>query len=548
VDSERVSGVLLHITSLPSAYGIGDLGPAAYRFADFLKQTRQRLWQVLPLGPVGPGASPYSSPSTFAGNPLLISPEPLVEVGLLEPDDLEALTDLPDERVDFERLRPRKREVLTTAYERFRADGSAVDQTGLERYRQDQADWLEDYALYAALKEANDGDPWTDWDPALARRDPDALDRARDRHAEAVRRHVFWQYLFHRQWSALQSYCHARDIRLFGDLPIYVHHDSADVWAHQSLFRLDEDGEPTVVAGVPPDYFSPKGQLWGNPIYRWDRMRENGYRWWTKRMRHVLDRVDLLRLDHFRGFEAFWQVPAGADTAVNGTWADGPGRPFFDALEKELGSLPIVAEDLGVITDEVRELRDALGLPGMAVLQFAFGSGPDNEFLPHNFERNLVAYTGTHDNNTIVGWWNDETSTDDRSYARDYLDLDAGANRVHERCLRTVMASVANRVVFPLQDVIGLGSEARMNVPGDARNNWRWRVTPDQISTEATERLRRLTRIYGRSDRPAADEAATTSPAAAASDSPSSGPSSSGPSSSGPSSSGRASDRSSDDA
>jgi 4-alpha-glucanotransferase len=502
VDSERVSGVLLHITSLPSAYGIGDLGPAAYRFADFLKQTGQRLWQVLPLGPVGPGASPYSSPSTFAGNPLLISPEPLVEVGLLDPGDLEPLTDLPDGHVDYERLRPRKTQLLTTAYERFRSDGSAVDQTAFERYRQDEAGWLEDYALYAALKEAHGGAPWTDWDPALARRERDALERARERHAEAVRRHVFWQYLFHRQWSALQAYCHARDIRLFGDLPIYVHHDSADVWAHQSLFRLDEDGEPTVVAGVPPDYFSPKGQLWGNPIYRWDRMRENGYAWWTRRMRHVLDRVDLLRLDHFRGFEAFWEVPAGADTAVNGHWADGPGLSFFEALEEELGALPIVAEDLGVITDEVRELRDALGLPGMAVLQFAFGSGPDNEFLPHNFERNLVAYTGTHDNNTIVGWWNDETSADDRAFARDYLDLGADANRVHERCLRVLMASVADRVVLPMQDVVGLGSEARMNVPGDARNNWTWRFTPDQLSAAATERLRRLTRVYGRAARP----------------------------------------------
>jgi 4-alpha-glucanotransferase len=500
VDSRRVSGILLHITSLPSPYGIGDLGSAAYRFADFLTRTNQRLWQVLPLGPVGFGASPYSSTSTFAGNPLLISPEPLVEYGLLDEEDLAPLAELPDDHVDYERVEARKLDVLRTAFERFEADRSAVSEANLGQFRDDQASWLDDYALYAALKDAHDGAPWSEWDPALVRRDPDALERAREEHAEAVRMHVFWQYLFHRQWTALQSYCHARDIRLFGDLPIYVARDSADVWAHQDLFRLDEDGQPTVVAGVPPDYFSPEGQRWGNPIYRWDTMRENGYTWWKDRLRRTLERVDLVRIDHFRGFDAYWEIPAEEETAVNGEWKEGPGLSFFEALEAELGPLPIVAEDLGVITDSVEALRDDLGVPGMAVLQFAFEDDPSNEFLPHNYRRNLVAYPGTHDNNTTVGWWNEElTSTEARDFARSYLDLDTDAD-VHEQALRVLMASVADRVVVPLQDVLGLDADARMNTPGDPNGNWTWRLAPDQVTDAAEERLTTLTRIYGRAE------------------------------------------------
>jgi len=312
--------------------------------------------------------------------------------------------------------------------------------------------------------------------------------------------HVFWQYLFHRQWTALQSYCHTRDIRLFGDLPIYVARDSADVWANQGLFRLDDDGTPSVVAGVPPDYFSPEGQRWGNPIYRWDKMRENDYRWWKNRMRHTLDRVDLVRLDHFRGFEAYWEIPADSDTAVTGEWQDGPGAPFFEALEDELGELPVVAEDLGVITDEVEALRDRFNFPGMAVLQFAFENDPTNDFLPHNYRQNLVAYPGTHDNNTTVGWWTDDlTLPEARGYARDYLNLDDTDAPLHEQALRYLMASVADRVVTPLQDVLGLGAEARMNDPGHPeKDNWAWRVTPDQVTDAAEERLATLTRVYGR--------------------------------------------------
>ncbi len=499
MDSRRVSGILLHITSLPSDYGIGDLGRAAFRFADFLTRTNQRLWQILPLGPVGFGASPYSAESTFAGNPLLISPEPLVEYGLLTEADLKPLTDLPDDHVDYEHVETRKKAVLRKAFERYQSNRSAASKANLEQFRTDHASWLEDYALYAALKEAHDGAPWTDWDAPLARRDPDALDRAREEHADAIEMHTFWQYLFHRQWTALQSYCHARDIRLFGDLPIYVSRDSADVWANQELFRLDEDGSPSVVAGVPPDYFSTDGQRWGNPLYHWDKMRDNDYEWWKARMRRTLDRVDLVRLDHFRGFESYWEIPADAETAVTGQWRDGPGVPFFESLKAELGELPVVAEDLGVITDEVEALRDAFDFPGMAVLQFAFENDPDNKFLPHNYHRNLVAYPGTHDNNTTMGWWeNDLTLPEACQYARDYLNLDASDADIHEQAHRYLMASVADRVVTPLQDVLGLGEEARMNNPGEPEGNWTWRVTPDQVTEEAEERLSALTRIYGR--------------------------------------------------
>ena len=498
MDSRRVSGILLHITSLPSAYGIGDLGPAAYRFADFLTRTEQRLWQVLPLGPDGVGNSPYSATSTFAGNPLLISPEPLREYGLITDDDLDPLRDLPTDHVDFARVKPRKQALLDTAYERFAAGDSSVDVTAFEQFQANQSDWLDDYALYAALKDAHEGAPWMDWPAPLARHEADALENARAQHADTIRKHTFWQYLFHRQWTALQAYCHARDIRLFGDLPIYVAHDSADVWAHQELFQLDADGQPNAVAGVPPDYFSPEGQRWGNPLYRWDRMRENDYAWWTARMRHAFNRFDLVRLDHFRGFDAYWQIPADEETAVNGEWVDGPGASFFHTLEESLGELPVVAEDLGIITDSVDALREQFDFPGMAVLQFAFDEDPSNDFLPHNYERDLVAYTGTHDNNTTMGWWEDDLPAGGRDFARGYLDLEDSSAAVHTQCLRYLMASVADRVVTPLQDVLGLGAEARMNTPGDPDGNWTWRVTPDQLTEEAEETLARLTRLYGR--------------------------------------------------
>nr|WP_279303825.1 4-alpha-glucanotransferase [Salinibacter ruber] len=500
VDSRRTSGLLLPVSALPSRYGIGDLGPAAFQFADLLTRTNQRLWQVLPVGPIGPGASPYSSPSTFAGNPLLISPEPLVEDGLLTEDDLAPLTELPADHVDYARLVPRKRKVLRTAFRRFRADVSTPEATRVQQFRASQSAWLDDYALYAALKDAHGGSAWTEWSSALVRRDPEALKRARDEHETAIERHVYWQYLFHRQWTALQAYCHARDIRLFGDLPIYVAPDSADVWAHQERFRLDDDGTPTSVAGVPPDYFSPEGQRWGNPLYRWDRMEEHDFAWWTERLRRAFELFDLVRLDHFRGFDEYWSIPAGHDTAIDGSWESGPGAAFFRAMEDEFGELPVVAEDLGIVTDSVGALRDTFDFPGMAVLQFAFGGGPDNDFLPHHHRRNQVAYTGTHDNNTIVGWWREDLSDKERNFAHSYLNLpDTNPDEsVHRQALRAMMASVADRVVTPLQDVIGLGSEGRINTPGTMGDNWAWRFSPDQITEEDKEWLAELTHLYGR--------------------------------------------------
>jgi 4-alpha-glucanotransferase len=423
-----------------------------------------------------------------------------VESGLLTIEDLEPLTELPDDHVDYEHLVPRKRTVLQAAFRRFQADASSIDATRLKRFRDTQSAWLNEYALYAALKEAHDGAPWTEWEPPLARCDTDALKRARDEHAETIKKHVFWQYLFHRQWTALQSYCHARDIHLFGDIPIYVAPDSADVWAHQELFHLNDDGEPRVVAGVPPDYFSPEGQRWGNPLYRWDRMKERGYQWWTERLRRAFGLFDLVRLDHFRGFDEYWQIPADQKTAIKGEWKEGPGTDFFDAMEEEFGELPVVAEDLGIITDSVKDLRDTFEFPGMAVLQFAFGGSPDNDFLPHNYRRNLVVYTGTHDNNTTVGWWENGLSDDGKEFARSYLNLpdEGGDEEIHRHAVRSIMASVADRVVIPFQDVIGLGSEGRINTPGTQQGNWTWRFTPDQVSEEDEEFLTDLTHLYGR--------------------------------------------------
>lgn len=496
--------MLLHITSLPSPYGIGDLGPAAYAFADVLARTHQRLWQVLPLGPIGYGHSPYSSPSTFAGNPLFISPEQLLEAGLLEPGDLANAPDFPQDHVDFDRVIPFRRALLENAYRRFEA-APDVHAGPFERFQAQNADWLGDYALFMALKEAHGG-AWTDWPRPLALRHEEALEEAREQHAEAVRMHQFWQWLFAEQWAALKAYCHRQGITLFGDIPIYVAHDSADVWANPDRFYLDEAGRPTVVAGVPPDYFSETGQRWGNPIYRWDAMRENGYAWWKRRIAAVLDQVDLVRLDHFRAFAAYWEIPAEEETAIHGRWVDGPGAGLFEALEEELGALPVVAEDLGVITPDVRALMAEQGFPGMAVLLFAFHGDPASPFLPHNHLPNQIAYTGTHDNDTIVGWWKERFSTEDaeaversRQFTRAYLDLDDQREAdVHWAFIRTLLGSVARTVIVPAQDLLGLGNEARMNTPGQGRGNWGWRLRPEQFTPDVQDRLRTLTELYDR--------------------------------------------------
>lgn len=501
----RSSGILLHPTSLPGRFGIGDLGPEAYRYVDFLASAGQRIWQVLPLGPTGYGDSPYQLFSAFAGNPLLISLDRLADEGYLTRAELESVPAFPADKVEYGRVIRFKMPLLRLAYERFRTSG-APEEFG--EFRAMHHRWLNDYALFMALKEAHGGERiWSRWEPDIAARQPQALEKWKARLATEIEALEFIQYAFFRQWRDLQNYARERGIRIMGDLPIYVAHDSADVWTNPELFQLDANGDTTVMSGVPPDYFSATGQLWGNPIYRWDRMAETGFRWWVERLRAAFALVDIVRVDHFRGLEAYWEVPTGETTAKNGRWVKGPGPALFEALEHALGRLPIVAENLGVITPEVEALRTQFGFPGMAILQFAFGKDPQApEFKPHNYPRDRVAYTGTHDNDTTVGWWTstgagDSTRTEEdirseRDFTRKYLATDG--REIHWVFIRTLMASVAVTVLFPLQDVLGLGSEARMNTPAVPSGNWLWRYRVEMLTEEIAGRLKELVTLYDR--------------------------------------------------
>jgi 4-alpha-glucanotransferase len=494
----RSSGILLHPTSLPGRYGIGDFGPEARRFVDFLAAAGQTLWQVLPLGPTGYGDSPYQCFSARAGNPLLISLERLAEVGWLDASTLAGAPVFPEDRVDFEHLVPWKTAVLQSLAPR----GS-----GFEKFCETNQHWLDDYALFMALKGAHQGVAWTRWEPEARDRDPKALAKWRAQLAGPIALQKFLQFVFFEQWRELREYARARGVRIMGDLPIYVSHDSADVWANPRYFQLDKLGNSTVVAGVPPDYFSQTGQLWGNPIYRWDALAADGYRWWLDRFRAAFEMVDMIRLDHFRGFEAYWQVPATEPTAVNGRWVKGPGAALFRAAQAKLGELPLVAENLGVITAEVEAIRHELGFPGMSVLQFAFGTDAQAPtFRPNNYPREVVAYTGTHDSDTTVGWWSskgrgESTRSDDdirreRDFAMRYLNTDG--REIHWVFIRTLLASVADTVLFPLQDVLGLGTEARMNQPATLGGNWRWRYRAGALTPVLAQRLRMLTELYDR--------------------------------------------------
>ena len=491
----RSSGILLHPTSLPGRYGIGDLGEWAYRFVDWLAGNDQSIWQVLPLGPTGYGDSPYQTLSAFAGNPLLISLDELAGRGWLPAGALDDAPDFPWGRVDFGAVGPYHEEVLNRAYEGFRASGSAGDAAAFEGWCAENAYWLEDYALFAALKNSFELRPWVEWPEALALRDEDALGEARVEHAQAIDEQRFRQWVFHAQWDALKQYANERGIRIFGDLPIFVAHDSADVWANPDQFFLDERGNPTVVAGVPPDYFSETGQRWGNPLFRWKLMKERGYEWWVARFRRTFEWVDIVRIDHFRGFAAYWEIPAEEETAVRGQWVKGPGHHFFEAVQRELGELPIIAEDLGVITEDVERLREDFNLPGMKVLQFAW-SGPKNPFLPHNHVPNSVVYSGTHDNNTTIGWWNSETDDRTRGFIADYLGQEVPDPAW--MLMKVGMRSVAHTFVMTMQDVLGLGAEARMNTPGQPAGNWTWRFTPEQLERDANPGLPHLTWLYQR--------------------------------------------------
>ena len=495
MSSHRASGILLHPTSLPGRFGIGDLGPEACRWLDFLADAGQRLWQVLPLGPTGFGDSPYQCFSAFAGNPHLVSPERLLEDGLLEPAALEAAPDFPADRVDYGAVIEWKRVMLARAHARFAAGATPRLREAYGEFRGTHAAWLEDFALFMALKDLHGGAVWTAWEEGFARREPRALATAGERLAAVVDLHRFRQFLFFRQWSALRGRARERGVRIVGDLPIFVAHDSADVWAHPELFRLDERGEPTVVAGVPPDYFTRTGQLWGNPLYRWDEMRRDGYAWWVARLRGALELADLVRLDHFRGFESCWEVRAGEPTAEHGRWAPGPAEHFFETVRAAVGELPLIAEDLGMITPPVVALRDWLELPGMRVLQFAFDGDGRHPFLPHNHVRNCVVYTGTHDNDTSAGWYATAPERE-RDFARRYLGVDGDG--IAWGLIRAAYASVADTVVVPLQDVLSLGPEARMNLPGRPDGNWTWRVDGAQLTGAVRDRLRDLTGTFGR--------------------------------------------------
>ena len=491
----RASGVLLHPTSLPGPHGSGDLGREARHFVDWLVSGGQRLWQVLPLNGIGPGNSPYMSNSAFAGNPLLVDLHELHEQGWLEAADLEPVPGLDDERVDYAVVHPYRMERLARAAAAFAAAGTAAQREDFERFCAEQAGWLEDYALFMSLCEAHGWSDWCDWEPGLARREEQALAAARTRHAARVQFWRFCQWRFFRQWAALRGYAHARGVSLIGDAPIFIAYLSAEVWAHQGLFDLDEAGRPRVVAGVPPDFFSATGQRWGNPLYRWDAHAADGYAWWVQRMRHTLEQVDIVRIDHFRGFAGYWEIPAQEPTAVHGRWVPGPGEALFKAIARALGPVPVIAEDLGVITPDVEALRRKFAFPGMRILQFAFTDDAANRFLPHNHEPDTVVYSGTHDNDTTAGWWSSATDHE-RHFARGYLATDG--HDMPWSLIRAAMASVADTAVVPMQDVLALPGDCRMNFPGQESGWWRWRFRWAEVQPWHAGRLAELCRLYAR--------------------------------------------------
>jgi 4-alpha-glucanotransferase len=501
----RLSGVLLHPTSLAGRFGIGDLGDEAYRFIDFLAASKQSLWQILPLGPTGYGDSPYQCFSAFAGNALLISPERLVDTGLLDQTDLHGVPKFPIEKIDFGWVIPYKNLLLEKAYENFKKSTDTDLRAEFLAFTHEAAAWLDDYALFRALKDAHKGVAWNRWKPQYALREASAIAQAREKLHDKIEAHRFFQFLFFKQWRALKNYCHTKHIKIIGDVPIFIAYDSTDVWTNPEQFKLDAKGRPLVVAGVPPDYFSKTGQLWGNPIYNWDRMRTTKFAWWIERLRATFNTIDIVRIDHFRGFAATWEVPARDKTAKNGRWVEVPGKELFTTLKKALGVLPIIAEDLGVITPDVEALRDGFNFPGMRIFQFAFRDRTNID-LPHNYIPHTVAYTGTHDNDTAVGWFNSragEGSTRsaeqieaEKRFCMDYLNT--RGKEIHWDFIRAVLASVADTAIIPVQDILGLGSAARMNLPASQQGNWQWRYKPHALNERLSNRLKHLTELYVR--------------------------------------------------
>jgi len=498
----RAAGILLHPSSLPSRGGVGDFGPAAYKFVDFLASARQGLWQVLPLGPLGYGNSPYSSTSAFAGNPLLISLERLADHGWIDRAKVDGLP-CPDGPVQYDKVFGQKMPLLFEAARSFLRTASPEASRSFESFRAGNSWWLDDFVLFDALRARQKLDCWNRWPQPLAHRDPDALAAARAELSDDIRVRSAVQFAFFEQWRALRRYCAEREVRIVGDVAIFVNHDSADVWTHPELFRLNENREPEVVAGVPPDFFSKTGQRWGNPLYRWDVMKERGYEWWIQRLRWATQNCDYIRLDHFRGFDQFWEIPASDPTAVNGQWVDGPRDDLFVKLREALGGLPFFAEDLGYITPEVHALRDRLQIPGMAVLQFGFGDEGAHMYLPHRAQGKVI-YTGTHDNDTVAGWWNSGAAEHEKRNAEAYVGR--SEDGIHWAFIRAAQCSSANLSIVPLQDVLGLGSEARMNTPSLHGGNWRWRFREGQLNGDLAAKLAHLAELSDRLPAPVASQ------------------------------------------
>ncbi len=494
---ERNSGILLHPTSLPGSFGIGSLGKEAYKFVDFLIESGQKLWQVYPLGPTGFGDSPYQCFSAFAGNPLLISLEKLVSHNLLSRTDLETEDVFDDTSVDYGKVINFKIPILKLAFDNFKRKGSKVEKIKFTNFCEENAIWLKDYALFMSVKAHFGGKPWVEWDYDIKMRNPDAISRYEDLLSYSIEFQKFIQFLFFRQWGELKAYANQNSVKIVGDIPIFVAFDSADSWANPEIFLFDEDRKPVKVAGVPPDYFSATGQLWGNPLYNWEKLREDDFAWWIKRIQANLKISDIIRIDHFRGFAAYWAVPSEETTAINGEWVHAPGKELFEAIEKELGILPIIAEDLGDITPDVYELRDYFNFPGMKILQFAFDSGEENDYLPHTYPQNCVVYTGTHDNDTVLGWYQN-ASEEDKKWVREYLSVTGNKKTINWDFIRAAWASTANIAITPLQDILGLDSSARINTPGKPDGNWQWRFKSRDVNARLAEKLYKLTKTYYR--------------------------------------------------
>ncbi len=494
---ERSSGILFHPTSLPGKYGIGTLGKEAYAFIDFLKKSRQKLWQIFPLGPTGYGDSPYQSFSSFAGNPYLIDFDLLIEAHLLSEEDLrDIFFGDNEEYIDYGAIYNQKYPLLRKAYENFKSSDNHEMRENLEHFKRENASWLNDYSLYISLKNHFNGLPWNEWAHDIKNREHGAMEHYKNELADDIEYHNFIQFLFFKQWGDVKRYANENGIKIIGDIPIFVAADSSDAWANPEIFLFDEERKPVKVAGVPPDYFSATGQLWGNPLYNWQKLKETNYSWWVERVRANLSTCDIIRIDHFRGFEAYWAVPYGDDTAINGQWEPGPGIDLFNAIKSQLGELPIIAEDLGLMTQGVIDLREATGFPGMKILGFAFDSGEENDYLPHTYTKNCVVYTGTHDNDTLIGWFQ-KAKEEDRQFARDYLNSRSD-DEIHWDAIRGAWSSVASMAISPVQDFLGLGREARINTPGVAAGNWQWRLRHGVLTDELAERIAKLTRVYSR--------------------------------------------------